>query len=280
MTTPTMEATPRQGGVLETRDVSVGGGHAWRLRRVSLRVVPGRVHAVLGPNGAGKSTLLGVLAGTLSPDAGSVLLDDQPLGQWGPQRLARQRGILPQESNVSFPLTAREVVALGRLPHKTPRQDPPIVRQAMLRMGVEHLSGRRFQELSGGERQRVQMARVLAQIHERVAPDAAPILLLDEPVSALDLRHQFELFERMRHEALAGCAVLVVLHDLNLAVRYADAVTVLAGGEVAAQGAPAEVLTAELIRRIWGVTAQVMRSQAGAPTHIHVQGPSEPEPVT
>ncbi|WP_231372870.1 heme ABC transporter ATP-binding protein [Thioalkalivibrio sp. ALE9] len=262
-------------GVLEVSGVSVQGHRGWRLQDVSLSLVPGEVHAVMGPNGAGKSTLLSVLSGTLEPEAGEILFEHQPLQAWCPRILARRRGILPQESSVSFPLTVWEVVALGRLPHATPLEDPDIVRRVMRRMDVHHLAAQRYGDLSGGERQRVQMARVLAQVARPVTDPSAPVLLLDEPSSALDLRHQFELFERMRDEALTGSAILVILHDLNLAARYADRLTLLHDGHVAAQGSPGEVLDAATLERVWGVRARVTPVDAGAPLHVHLLGPAD-----
>lgn len=275
MTTTAQDIKRPAVGVLEVSGVSVQGHRGWRLQDVSLGLMPGEVHAVMGPNGAGKSTLLSVLSGTLEPDAGEILFEHQPLHAWCPRILARRRGILPQESSVSFPLTVWEVVALGRLPHATPLEDPDIVCHVMRRMDVHHLAAQRYGDLSGGERQRVQMARVLAQVARPVTDPSGPVLLLDEPSSALDLRHQFELFERMRDEALTGSAILVILHDLNLAARYADRLTLLHDGHVAAQGAPGEVLDAATLERVWGVRAQVTPVNAGAPLHVHLLGPAE-----
>ncbi|WP_081619756.1 heme ABC transporter ATP-binding protein [Thioalkalivibrio sp. ALJT] len=278
MSALTQAIDPPGDSVLEVSGVSVRGQRGWRLQEASLSVMPGEIHAVMGPNGAGKSTLLSVLSGTLEPDAGEILFDGHPLPAWCPGMLARRRGILPQETTVSFPLTAWEVAALGRLPHATPLEDPEIVRRAMHRMDVLHLAPQRYSDLSGGERQRVQMARVLAQV-ARPAPDpAAPVLRLDEPSSALDLRHQFELFERMRDEARAGSAILVILHDLNLAGRYADRLTLLHDGRVAAQGRPRDILDATILERVWGVRARVTPGAAGAPLQIHLLGPAH-EPV-
>lgn len=223
---------------------------------VDLDVDPGSVHALVGPNGAGKSTVLAVLAGEITPSRGQVTWSGRPLRDWCPNALARSRGVLPQETVITFPLTAWEVAELGRLPHRTPMQDAGIVQEALIRAGVLHLAGRDYRSLSGGERQRVQLARVLAQIH--ATEGALPgVLLLDEPTSALDARHQLRLMHLLRADAAQGRAILVVLHDLNLAAAFADRITMLNGGKVACSGTPHSVITPPVIRRIWGVDCVV-----------------------
>ena len=224
--------------------------------QIDVDVDPGAVHALVGPNGAGKSTVLAVLAGETAPSRGQVMWSGRPLQDWCPNALARSRGVLPQETVITFPLTAWEVAELGRLPHRTPEQDTQIVQEALARAGVLHLAGRDYRSLSGGERQRVQMARVLAQIHETEGEHPG-FLLLDEPTSALDARHQLRLMQLLRADAARGRAVLVVLHDLNLAAAFSDRITILDNGTVACSGAPETVLTPPTIRRVWGVDCVV-----------------------
>lgn len=241
---------------LVATEVSLTLGATRVLDRVSLSVEPGTVHAILGPNGAGKSTLLSLLSGERAPDRGEVALSGRPLSEHAPRALARLRGVLPQETPVAFPLTAWEVVRLGRSPHATsPETDAAIVRDCLQRMDVETFAGRLFPTLSGGERQRVHLARVLAQLHG-TGWTTPGYLLLDEPTSALDLQHQWRLVDFLRHYARDGRGVAVVLHDLALAAACADVVTVIDAGRVVAQGAPVATLTTALLAEIWGVRGE------------------------
>ncbi|WP_349921196.1 heme ABC transporter ATP-binding protein [Aeromonas veronii] len=245
--------------LLDCQNICLSRGGRLILDRLSLTLQSGTLTALLGPNGAGKSSLLKCLTGELEYD-GAISLFGRERQAWGSTALAHRVGVLPQSSSLNFPFLCEEVVAMGRLPHTEPgsRRDE-IVKAAMTHAGVEHLAGRLYPGLSGGERQRVQFARVLAQIWQ--APDEPQeprLLLLDEPTSALDLKYQHQLLTMAR--ALAGrhTAVLVVLHDLNLAARYADRLVMLEQGRLMADGAPAEVLTPELIARLYGYPAQVL----------------------
>ncbi|MCG5493997.1 heme ABC transporter ATP-binding protein [Ectothiorhodospira variabilis] len=252
---PMPAQAPSDTGI-QVRDLRVERQGRTLVDRAHLDVAPGTVHALVGPNGAGKSTLLSVLAGETRQNHGQVTWSGRPLDDWCPNALARCRGVLPQEAVVTFPLTAWEVAEMGRLPHRTPEQDTPIVHECLERAGVLHLSGRDYRSLSGGERQRVQMARVMAQVYE-TGPQRPGVLLLDEPTSALDVRHQLRLMELLRTDAARGRAILVVLHDLNLAAAFADCMTILEGGRVADSGAPRDVLVPATIRRVWGVDCVV-----------------------
>jgi iron complex transport system ATP-binding protein len=242
--------------VLELRAVGVRVGDRWLLDDVSLTVAAGEVVALIGPNGAGKSTLLRVAAGELSPPAGAVLLDGRALGAVAPGQLARRRATLAQDTQVDFPIEAIEVVRLGRLPHGDgERESLAGSRRAMARTGTTHLAERLLPTLSGGERQRVQAARSLAQLEQ--AP-GRPLLLLDEPVAALDPHHQHRLLALARDEARRGVAVLCALHDLNLAARYADRIVALRDGRCLAAGPPADVLTPALLADLFAIEAEVI----------------------
>lgn len=250
--------------LLDCRQLSLNRGGRPILDRLSLSLQAGTLTALLGPNGAGKSSLLKCLTGELEYD-GSIALFGRARQEWTSTELAQRVGVLPQSSSLSFPFLCEEVVAMGRLPHaESVRRRDEIVRAAMSHAGVTHLADRLYPGLSGGERQRVQFARVLAQIWQEPAPEpqAEPLpprlLLLDEPTSALDLKYQHQLLRMAR--ALAGrhTAVLVVLHDLNLAARYADRLVMLEQGRLMADGAPAEVLTPALIARLYDYPAQVI----------------------
>lgn len=243
---------------LVASDLGVKAGERWLLRSVSLRLRAGEVGVVLGPNGAGKSTLLSVLAGLLAPQEGSVCIDDQTVDVGHAARWATRRAVLPQETGVAFDFSAHDVVALGRYPHRQrpSRDEDRIVADALSATDVAHLASRGVGLLSGGERLRVQLARVLAQIWEAPADGASRWLLLDEPTAALDLRHQHEVLGLVRRWAREqSVGVLLVLHDLNLALRYADQVWVLECGALRASGAPEGVLTPALLESVWRVRA-------------------------
>lgn len=224
------------------------------LDEVSLALHPGEVLAVLGPNGAGKSSLLRSLSGELSPQSGTLSLNGRPLPAWNPGQVARMRGVLPQSSALTFRFSVREVVLMGRSPHRKTHghaQNLAITAQALALTDTAHVAERIYTTLSGGERQRVQLARVLAQIWEPCG-EWHRYLLLDEPTSALDLAHQHAVLAIARRFAYTeNTGVLAILHDLNLAALYADRIAVLQHGRLAAVGTPGQVLTGELVRRIF-----------------------------
>ena len=235
------------------------------LDRVSLELRPGEVHALLGRNGAGKSTLLKLLSGDLQPDQGQVTLNGCPLRHWTPLQRARLRAVLPQQESLRFGFTAEQVVALGRYasPQHGPARERQIVHEALQMAGVAELAPRKYPSLSGGERARVQLARVMAQIWE--APQEPELggdryLLLDEPTASLDLAHQHGCLLQARCFAASGVGVLAVLHDPNLALRYADRTTVLDGGRVVGQGPTRELLTPELLEKTYGVGIELLQS--------------------
>jgi iron complex transport system ATP-binding protein len=223
------------------------------LEAVTLEARPGEVLALVGPNGAGKSTLLAVLSGERAPDSGAALLDELPIAGYTPLELARRRAVLTQENALSFPFLVRQVLEMGRSPWaRTPQleDDDRALADAADRADVTHLLDRRFTELSGGERARVSLARVLAQ--------EAPVVLLDEPTAALDLRHQEDVLGIARELAAVGRAVVIVLHDLSLAGAVADRVALLALGRLVSLGSPREVLTASAVGEVYGVEVEVL----------------------
>ncbi|HEX7955640.1 MAG TPA: ATP-binding cassette domain-containing protein, partial [Pyrinomonadaceae bacterium] len=240
------------------------GGKAL-VSEVSAAFAPGLLHLIVGPNGAGKSTLVKVLARLLRPSAGVVRYEGADVRHAGEADLARRRAVLSQAVEVAFPLPVREVVMMGRYPHFGGRPGPvdeEVVDELMGFFDVTEFDARDYQTLSGGERQRVNFARVLAQLWRgSAAPPAAPrsaaacrYLFLDEPLTFLDIRHQVEFMKKVRGFAGAPDVVTVgVVHDLNLAARFADQIVLLDRGRVVAAGAPADVLTAEHIRAVFGV---------------------------
>ncbi len=262
--------------MLEASAIEHAFGPQQVLGGVDLRILPGEVHALLGPNGAGKSTLLKVLAGELTPQAGTLRMDGRALGDWSPAEAALRRAVVPQFTTITFPFTAAEVVALGRAPHGR-RGGEKISRQALAAAGAGHLAQAAFPTLSGGERQRVALARGLAQIWD-LPPDGGPrYLLLDEPTSSLDLAHQHAILALARAWAVQGVAVAVVLHDLNLAAAYADRVTLLHRGRVQHCGAPDETLQPERIAEVYGIAVSRMpHPDSGLPVLVARAGPESP----
>ena len=234
------------------------------LHKVSLDLAPGRLLGVIGPNGAGKSTLVRLLSGLLTPSSGEVLLDGRPIAAWKRHELARRLAVVPQSPTLPETFTAAEVVLLGRTPYlgllgNESAHDWEVARHAMEMTQTLPLSRRLIGTLSGGERQRVVVARALAQ--------EAPILLLDEPTTHLDVNHQLGLIVLVGHlVAHFNLAALIILHDLNLASVYCDELLLLAGGEVMARGRPQEVLTQARISSTYQADVLVMaHPQTGRP---------------
>jgi iron complex transport system ATP-binding protein len=253
---------------LEAQAVTCAMGGATLLHALSARFASGQLAAILGPNGAGKSTLLSLLCGQRRASQGQVYLQDQALDSYPAQALACRRALLPQDLSVAFDYTVQDVVALGRHPHRhrPSRGEADIVQRAMQATGVLALAHRVLNTLSGGERARAQLARVLAQIWEPAPDGHSRWLLLDEPTAALDVHHQHAVLRLVRRWAHShGVGVVAVLHDLNLALRYADQALLLQDGQVQADGPPAEVLNVATVSRIWQVDAHTVQGADGCP---------------
>lgn len=257
--------------MLQCRQASVMAGNKVLLSETTAAFQPGRFTAILGPNGAGKSTLLSLLSGQRRPHAGAVELDGIALHSGDPQALALRRAVMPQESAVAFDFTVREVAELGRYPHRRQpsRDEAGIVTRALQATAVAHLDTRIFNTLSGGEKARVHLARALAQVWDARPDGAVRWLLLDEPTAALDLAHQHQALRLLREWAHAqGVGVVAVLHDVNLALRYADDALVLAPGEPPAMGPTAATLTAERISRVWRVPCEPVQGAQGVVQYL------------
>lgn len=222
---------------------------------VSLTLPGGEIVAVLGPNGAGKSTLLRQLTGYLKPASGSCALFGKPLSAWSGAALARVRAVMRQNSQMAFPFSVLEVVRMGRHARAV-RDGPDDTAHILALCGCENLAGRDYCSLSGGEQQRVQLARLLVQLWE---PEPAPKwLFLDEPTSALDIRHQQHLFRLLRDLVRnRRFNVCCVLHDLNLAARYADRIVLLNQGRIAGNGKPDDVLKEGVLRDLYHADIRV-----------------------
>lgn len=260
-------ASGAPGGVpLAARGLAYAYGTRSALAGVDLDVAPGEVVGVLGPNGSGKSTLVKVLSGVLPGYRGSARVDGREVRETSRRNLARRLAVVPQESAFGFPFTALEVTLMGRHPHLEGlafegESDVEAAWRALERCGAADFAGRNVQELSSGERQRVIFARALAQ-----EPRA---LLLDEPASFLDVRHQVELSELILELAHAGgLAVLTVLHDLAMAAALCDRVYLLQAGRVAASGPTAEVFTPENLGRVFETELAVSRDATSGALHV------------
>jgi iron complex transport system ATP-binding protein len=237
----------------ELNSVGYRVGSSWLVRDVTLHVRHGELLALVGPNGAGKSTLLNLLSGERQPSEGTIVFEDRELKSWGTSDLSRRRSVLTQDNHVAFPFRVSEVVAMGRAPwrgHDQEGDDDAAIADALARADVAHLADRAYTSLPGGEKARVSLARVLAQ--------RTDVVMLDEPTAALDLRHQEDVMRVARELASQGRAVVVVLHDLTLAAAFADRMVVLDRGAVAASGAPAQVLEAPLLERVYGLPVRVV----------------------
>lgn len=215
---------------------------------VDLHVSAGEMVALLGPNGSGKSTLLRLLLGALEPDAGDIELFGRPLHEWKREDIAREAGVVTQSEEMPFPLSVRELVAMGRYPHlgswrRESAADRAAIMRALGRCELTDLLDRSMLELSGGERQRARVARALAQ--------EPRTLLLDEPTASLDIAHEMSLFELLAELRADGVTIVIVTHNMNLAARYADRLVLLDRGRIAAAGAPADVITRDVVESVY-----------------------------
>lgn len=238
------------------------------LRDVTAAFRPGRVTAILGPNGAGKSSLVKAAAALIAPQSGAVRLDGRDIAALPPRERARCIGYLPQDAAVQWNVPAREIVALGRAPHRSPfaalgPDDEAAISEAIAATEIGPLLDRPVAELSGGERARILLARVLA--------GTPAWLLADEPLASLDPAHQIDILDRLRARAAAGMGVVIVLHDLLQAGRAADDVLLLKDGAVAAFGPAAEVLTPERLRSVFDIAVTVIPDAAGRPLCVPVE---------
>lgn len=243
--------------------VCAGYGERAVLRDASARLSSGLVTGIVGPNGAGKTTLFRVASGLLPLSGGTVTVLDNALELWSREGLARSIAYLAQGGEAHWPIFARRLVALGRMPHRTSfarydSGDDRIVDEALDRCDALAFANRRIDELSAGERARVLLARALAT--------AAPILLADEPAAHLDPAHQIRLMELLRDEAARGTAVGVTLHDLPLAARYCDDIVVLDNGRVAVQGSPEAALSDARLASVFGIAARRSADASGRAT--------------
>ena len=240
------------------------------LGGISLTLDSAAVTAVIGANGAGKSTLLEVLAGRKRPDSGVVTIDGRPLPAWRAEALGRRRAFLPQTSEIAFDIAVADLVRLGRAPYRG--EDPALTAKAVAAglslAQVAHLGHSTYRRLSGGERQRVQLARVIAQIW-REGADAGPrLIILDEPTASLDPGHRLCVMRLLRDIKAEGVGVLLALHDLNDAARFADRILLLHRGRPLGTGTPAEMLTPDLLRKAYAAEVETVVASDGHPVFV------------
>jgi len=227
-------------------------GSSVLLHDVDFDLAPGELLGVIGPNGAGKTTLLQLLAGELDPTSGVIEIAGHDIADGSLDEMALRRSVLPQQHLLQFAFRCLDVVLMGRYPHGGSESEArAVAERAMVETDTAHLADRLYTTLSGGEQTRVSFARVLAQ--------ETPLLLLDEPTGSLDLRHQEIVMSILRGLAAHGVAIVAVLHDVNLAARFADRIMILNNGSVEAIGTPNEVLRPEVLRSVYGLDVTVIR---------------------
>lgn len=251
MTAPSSAAA----ATLATRELTLGYAERAVIDGLTLEIPPGKVTAIVGPNGCGKSTLLAGLARIRTPRSGTVVLDGRAIGSLPTREVARRLALLPQDASAPDGLTVEELVRFGRQPYRglmrqwSP-EDAAVVGGALRDTQMEALADRPLDSLSGGQRQRAWIAMTVAQ--------DTPLLLLDEPTSALDLGHQIEVLELIRKLARRGKTIVMVIHDLASACRYADHIVAMHAGRIIAEGAPADIVTATLVERLYGVRCTLL----------------------
>lgn len=232
------------------------------LNGISAEFKPGEFSMILGPNGSGKSSFLKIFSGEISVYGGSVLYNDHKIGKIKKEELAKYRSVMSQQPELSFPLTVDEVVMMGRYPHFTfnpGKKDEHICNEVMERMNLSSFKERNYLTLSGGEKQRVQYARVLAQIWEK-PKTGSRYLFLDEPLASLDINYQQEFLQIAREFTKEDTVLIAVIHDINLAIHYADKLFFLKEGALVASGKPKEIVNEDLIEKVFNVRSTIINN--------------------
>lgn len=240
--------------MLRAEHLSFRIGDNWLINDVSLTLLPGEFTMILGPNGAGKSTLLKLLTGSELPHQGQVWYGDQLLKSIPLATLARQKAVLSQLLSLPFDLSVTEVVTMGRYPYfdlNPTRQDKQIVDDCLERVGMLAFKNRAFASLSGGEKQKVHLARVLAQLHRPPMDQSVKYLFLDEPISALDIHYQHQIIRLVQALAAQNLVVFVIVHDINLALQYANKVILMDQGQIYGTGSADQVLTETAVEAVF-----------------------------
>ena len=245
------------------QNLTLSFGRKVILSNVSMNAKSGEFTIIIGPNGAGKSSLLKCLSGETLPTSGQVFLDKTPLSDLGAEKLAEVRGVLPQASSLSFPFTVGEVVSLG-IQHSAPlgKDETHEIRisNALQKVEMASFVDSPYHVLSGGEKQRVHLARVLCQVWQPVTNKQSKGLFLDEPTSSLDLKHQFDVLDIARDYANRGGTVIAILHDINLARRYADQIIILSEGKLIANGPPENTITLDRLHSVFKLDTRMIEA--------------------
>lgn len=249
----------KEGSMVKVQDLGFEINNKWLVKDLNYNFEPGKMYMLCGPNGAGKSTLLRLLSLQLKASEGDVFYNSARVKPEHAASFATSRAVLSQQVDISFPLSAEEIIMMGRYPHfeiKPSKKDLEICEAALDLLELQSFRKRNYLTLSGGEKQRVQFARVLVQIWEE--PEVGNrLLLLDEPISSLDIKHQLEFLSHVRHFISSKTIVIAILHDLNLALNYADELLLMKEGRLYKSGKPVDVLQPEYIEQVFGVSSQL-----------------------
>lgn len=246
--------------MVKAEEISFTTGRKTLLQKTSVIFEEGLFHVIMGANGAGKSTLLKLLSGNITPSTGNVFLQGKELKNYSQKELALKRAVLSQQYGISFPIQVKDVVMMGRYPYygNAPTGvDKAVCREAMALMEMEKFSDRDYTTLSGGEAQKVQMSRVLAQIWNKQKVDKK-VLFLDEPVSSLDIKYQHQLLRIAKACTAEHTTVIAILHDINLALAFADRILFMKEGTICNDMADVNTLTPDIIKDIFSISATIM----------------------
>ncbi|TMO02553.1 heme ABC transporter ATP-binding protein [Pseudoalteromonas sp. S558] len=260
--------------MLCANNISAQVGSKCLLNNVDFYVKPKEVIVIIGPNGAGKSSLLKALCGDIKLTQGSIVLDEQPLHTYTVEDLATRRAVLTQNYELDFPFTVNEVVDMSHFAHQMQYSRQTLKEfsnQAIEALGITHLKDHTFTQLSGGEKQRVQLARVLCQIQPTLKTNKPAYLLIDEPTSSLDIFHQYDVMAQAKNIAQQGAGVVAVIHDLSLAASFADRIYMINNGVIEATGLPEEVLTAERLKHVYNISAQLNNRVPNMLPHLQIR---------
>ena len=256
--------------MLKAEGISYKIRSSYLLKETSIAFAPGCFHVIMGANGAGKSTLLKLLAGDLKPSSGKIFLNEKELAAYSKTKLATIRAVLSQHYHLAFPITVEEIVLMGRYPYfaTVPSAgDLSICREAIQLMDVAHLKDRDYTTLSGGEAQKVQMSRVLSQIWNRDG-GKEKVLFLDEPVSHLDVKYQYQLLRIAKTLCAQGTTVIAVLHDINLALHFADAIYFMKGGGITYRLEEPYRVTEAIIEDVFDVKSTLLQGGGEKPVVV------------
>lgn len=258
--------------MISIRNINYSVGTAAIIKDISTDLLPRMFTMILGPNGSGKSTLLKLFSGAVVADSGEIIYEDQPLSSIKKEQIARVRAVLSQSNELSFPLTVFEVVMMGRYPHfdfSPSANDHKMVAEVIEMLNLTAFTERNYLTLSGGEKQRVQFARVLSQIWKAPA-DTITYLFMDEPLTGLDINYQQEFLKIAKNLLTDKLVLVAVMHDINLAAQYGDRLIILKEGNIAAAGSAEQVLNAELIKDVFGVSSVFIKNPfTGKPVMIY-----------